>query len=64
VSLGAAVWAAIGCAWVLWLVVTATARSLPGIATVVRSFLASWAGRAFALAAWGGAGWHLFCQRP
>jgi hypothetical protein len=31
---------------------------------VLRWFLQCWAGRAFALAAWTVAGWHLFCQRP
>ena len=61
---GAVVWAVIGGAWVLWLVVTTLVRPLPSAASVVRAFVCSWAGRCIALAAWGEAGWHLFCQRP
>ncbi len=30
----------------------------------LRWFAQSWLGRALALCAWAGAGWHLFCQRP
>lgn len=63
-TLGAVVWAVIGAAWVAWVVVTLVVRPLPGIVRVARGFCSSWAGRAVALAAWGGAGWHLFCQRP
>jgi hypothetical protein len=63
-SMGAVVWSVIGGAWALWIAVTAVVRPLPNLASVVRAFLGSWAGRALALAAWGGAGWHLFCQRP
>jgi hypothetical protein len=64
VTVGAVVWAVIGGAWAVWLVVTAAVRPLPSVLRVVRAFCGSWAGRAIALAAWGGAGWHLFCQRP
>lgn len=63
-TVGAAVWAVIGSAWVLWLLLTAVVRPLPGMPRVLHGFVGSWAGRALSLAAWGGAGWHLFCQRP
>jgi uncharacterized membrane protein YeaQ/YmgE (transglycosylase-associated protein family) len=63
-TIGDIVWAVIGAAWVLWLLATAVVRPLPGFLRVVRGFVGSWAGRAIALAAWAGAGWHLFCQRP
>lgn len=61
---GAAVWTAVGSAWLVWLVATRLARPLPGIETVVRLFLRSWLGRMIAIAAWAEAGWHLFGQRP
>jgi hypothetical protein len=63
---GAAVWAVLAGAFLLWLAVTFIAgpRRLPGIVDVVRWFLQCWLGRSLALAAWAGAGWHLFCQRP
>ncbi len=61
---GAAVWVVIGAAWVLWLLATRLVRPLPGIESVVHTFLGSWAGRLAALAAWAEAGWHLFGQRP
>lgn len=61
---GAVVWAAIGAAWVGWLAVTTLVRRLPGPLGVLQALVGSWLGRAVALAAWGGAGWHLFCQRP
>ena len=65
VVVGGVVWAVIAGALVLWLAVTTVAGSrLPGIVDVVRWFLRSWLGRALALAAWAGAGWHVFCQRP
>ncbi len=61
---GAVVWAVIGAAWALWLLASSTVGPLPGPLRVVRALVGSWAGRALCLAAWGGAGWHLFCQRP
>lgn len=63
-TVGATVWAVIGAAWVTWLVATTLVRPLPGLARVLHAFVGSWAGRALSLAAWGGAGWHIFCQRP
>lgn len=63
---GAVVWAALAAALVAWLVVTQVAGPgrLPGITGVLGWWLRSWPGRALMLAAWAGAGWHLFCQRP
>jgi hypothetical protein len=63
-TVGAVVWAVIGGCWVVWTGTTLWVRRLPGPAQVVRAFLGSWTGRLIALAAWGGAGWHLFCQHP
>lgn len=63
-TVGAIVWAGIGAAWTIWLLVTALVRPLPSAVAVVRAFLGSWAGRCIALAVWGEAGWHLFSQRP
>jgi len=63
---GSALWAVLALIGTAWLVVTIVAgpRRLPGPVDVVRWFLTCWLGRALALAAWAGAGWHLFCQRP
>lgn len=63
---GAVVWAVIATAVVVWFVVTALSRSrhLPNLADVLRWFLQCWLGRLLILAAWAGAGWHVFCQRP
>ncbi|HVC14426.1 MAG TPA: hypothetical protein VND62_06160 [Acidimicrobiales bacterium] len=63
-TVGAAVWAGIGAAWLVWLVASRLVRPLPGIDAVVKAFLGSWLGRVLALAAWAEAGWHLFGQRP
>lgn len=63
-STGAVVWTVIGAGWLAWTGLTTAVDRLPGPASVVRAFLGSWTGRLIALAAWGGAGWHLFCQRP
>lgn len=63
-SIGDAVWAVIAGTWVIWTAVTAVVAGLPDLVDVVGAFLGSWAGRVLALAAWAGAGWHLFCQRP
>ncbi len=66
VAAGTAVWAILAGVLVLWVAVTFVAgpKRLPGIVDVVRWFLQCWFGRLLALAAWAGAGWHLFCQRP
>jgi hypothetical protein len=64
VTVGGAVWVAVGAVWLAWLVVSRLVGPLPGIASVVRAFLGSWLGRFIALAAWAEAGWHLFGQRP
>ena len=63
-SVGAVVWSIIGAAWAAWLVVTVAVRRLPGPVAALRVLLGSRTGRFLALAAWGAAGWHLFCQRP
>jgi hypothetical protein len=66
VVVGGVVWAVVAAAVVGWLVLTQLAgpRRLPGVADVVRWFLRCWLGRLLLLAAWAGAGWHVFCQRP
>jgi hypothetical protein len=64
VSVGALVWVALGAALVVWGVLSSVRRDLPGPVAALRWFAQSWLGRALALCAWGGAGWHLFCQRP
>jgi hypothetical protein len=64
VTPGAVVWIVLGSAILLWGVVSALGRQLPGPLALPRFFAHSWLGRALALCAWGGAGWHLFCQRP
>lgn len=63
-SLGDSTWAAIGGGWLCWLVVSSLWPGAPGLTAFGRSLLGSWLGRYVALAAWGGVGWHLFCQRP
>lgn len=63
-SIGAIVWTIIGAAWVVWLVWSTLWARAPSIGRLVRSLLGSWLGRFVALAAWAGAGWHLFCQHP
>ena len=66
VEVGAAVWIGLAAALVLWLAATQVAgpAHLPSITAVARWFLQCWLGRVLLLAAWAGAGWHLFCQRP
>ena len=66
VVVGDVVWAVLAAAAVGWLVCTQLVgpARLPGVADVVRWFLRCWTGRLLLLAAWAGAGWHLFCQRP
>jgi hypothetical protein len=63
---GGIVWAMVAVGLVGWLVVTQVAgrRRLPTVASVGRWFLQCWLGRFLLIAAWAGAGWHLFCQRP
>ncbi len=63
-SAGAALWWIIGAALVAWGVCSACSPRLPGVLAIPRWFAGSWLGRVLALCAWGGAGWHLFCQRP
>ena len=65
VVVGAAVWLGIAVSAVAWLAVVIFARgALPGPKSVARWLLASWLPRLAVLAAWGAAGWHVFCQRP
>jgi hypothetical protein len=61
---GLAVWIGIGSALVIWAVLSGVSARLPGPIALIRWFAQSWLGRALALCAWAGAGWHLFCQRP
>jgi hypothetical protein len=64
VSVGATVWVVLGAVLAAWTALTSIRRDLPGPVAALRWFAQSWLGRALALCAWGGAGWHLFCQRP
>jgi hypothetical protein len=64
VSAGDVVWAVLGALWLGWALLSGLAISLPGPLAALRAVVATRAGRVLALAAWGGAGWHLFCQRP
>jgi hypothetical protein len=62
---GAVVWLALAGSAAVWLGVLAlSAGRLVGPRQVVRWFLGSWLSRGVILAAWGAAGWHIFCQRP
>ncbi len=63
-SAGAAVWLVLGATLLGWGIFSGLRRDLPGPLAPIRWFAQSWLGRALALCAWGGAGWHLFCQRP
>lgn len=63
-ALGAVVWAVIAGGFAAWLVLTVLWRRLPHAGDVLRWLVSSWLGRALALAAWAGVGWHVFCQRP
>jgi hypothetical protein len=62
---GSVVWAALAAGLVAWLSVLAlSSRPLVGPRRAMRWLLASWPSRCVLLAAWGGVGWHIFCQRP
>lgn len=63
-SIGELVWAAIAAMLIIWIVVTFLIDQIPSIFSVLRWFLNCWIGRLFLLAAWGEAGWHMFCQHP
>jgi hypothetical protein len=63
-SAGAVVWVVLGATVLGWGLRSGLRRDLPGPLAALRWFAQSWLGRALALCAWGGAGWHLFCQRP
>ncbi len=64
VSPGGVVWIVLGAALVGWGTFSAMRPGLPGPIALIRWFTQSWLGRVLALCAWGGAGWHVFCQRP
>jgi hypothetical protein len=62
---GAVVWLALAGSAAVWLgVVAFSVGRLTGPRRVVRWLLGSWLSRGVILAAWGAAGWHVFCQRP
>ena len=59
------VWVALAASVVVWFGILALSDGrLVGPRRVLRWFLGSWLSRAMVLAAWGAAGWHIFCQRP
>jgi len=62
---GTVVWVALAAGVVVWLGVLAlSAGRFVGPRGVMRWLLGSWLSRGIVLAAWGAAGWHVFCQRP
>jgi hypothetical protein len=62
---GTVVWVALAASVVVWFGILALSDGrLVGPRRVLRWFLGSWLSRAMVLAAWGAAGWHIFCQRP
>ena len=62
---GAMVWLALAALTVGWLALLAAAPgALIGPRRLVRWLLGSWLSRGLIIAAWGAAGWHIFCQRP
>ncbi len=61
---GAWVWLAIVAAASTWLIILAVAPRSLDPKPVMRWLLASFVPRLAVLAAWGVAGWHVFCQRP
>jgi len=65
VAPGTVVWVALAASVVVWFgMVALSAGRLVGPRRVVRWLLGSWLSRGMILAAWGAAGWHIFCQRP
>ncbi len=63
---GDALWLGLAVAVLAWVVATTLAgpSRLPGLRGIARWICSCWLSRLLALAAWSGAGWHLFCQRP
>jgi hypothetical protein len=62
---GAVVWLVLAGGVVSWSAVLAlTSWARVGLRPVARWLLGSWLPRLVLLAAWGAAGWHVFCQRP
>lgn len=63
-SPGTVVWSVIAATVLGWLGASAVVSWIPTPASILRGFVASWAGRIVLAAAWAEVGWHLFCQRP
>jgi hypothetical protein len=62
---GTVVWLVLAGIAVVWLAVLALVPgSLLGPRRLMRWLLGSWLSRGIVIAAWGAAGWHIFCQRP
>jgi hypothetical protein len=62
---GAVVWLVLGVGVVAWLIAAVMSRgALIGPRRIIRWLLSCWTSRIVMLAAWGIAGWHIFCQRP
>ena len=64
---GAVVWSVIAGVGIVWLAALALRYGSParlGPRRLARWLLGSWLSRGMIIAAWGAAGWHIFCHRP
>jgi hypothetical protein len=61
---GAIVWLTLAVCTLAWLAVATFTSARVDARRLVRWLVASWLPRFVMLAAWGAAGWHIFCQRP
>jgi hypothetical protein len=62
---GTVVWLVLAGVALVWLAVLGLgAGALLGPRRLLPWLLGSWLSRGLVIAAWGAAGWHVFCQRP